>query len=194
MTDADGTSNASSVTDHLRSDDSDAPVAVERVIAWIALVFAVGGLALGLVPMVYGSYGETQFETPGSNHQGLSDEQETVREAEFKNTAITAIVNLVPYLAVPFGIAIGFVAGVVHGGRSADVAIGIAAGTFVGVVAFVFLSSVIAMQQWWVVGDGLVNRRRWLQWDSVLRNAALIALPTALLAPIAGIAGSGLRS
>lgn len=193
MTATDDTSNASSIAARLRSNGSDGSISVGGLIAVIAVVFAVGGLALGLVPMVFGSYGEQQLDTPGSTDQDLSDEEETMQDAQFKNSVINLVTSLAPYLAVPLGIGLGFVAGVVHGGRANDLAVGIGVGTFVGVIAFVFLSSAIAMQQWWAVGDSFGSMQRWLQWDQTITNAALVAIPTALLAPVAGIAGSVLR-
>lgn len=193
MTAADDTSNASSVAERLRSNGSGGTISVGGLVAVILVVFAVGGLALGLVPMVYGSFGETQYETPGDSDRELTDDEKTAQDAQFKNRVINLVTSLAPYLAVPLGIGLGFVAGVVHGGRRNDVAAGIAVGTFVGAIAFVFLSSAVAMQQWWAIEGAYTGGQRWLQWDTTIKNAALVAIPTALLAPVAGVAGLVLR-
>lgn len=187
-------SNASDVAERLRTDGGTPANRIGRQAAWIVVVLAVGGLALGLVPMVYGSFGEDQIDTPGSSDRDLTDEEETALDAQFKNQAIQLIVTIVPYLAVPLGIGLGFAVGTVGSGRPQDLAVGVGIGTFVGVVAFVFLSSAVAMQQWWAIESGFGSGQQWLQWDSTIKNAALVALPTALLSPVAAVAGAELRS
>lgn len=163
-----------------------------RQIAWIALALALGGLALGLVPMTLGSFGEQQIDTPGSNDQDLSDEQKTIRDAQQKNQVIQYVVTFGPFIGIALGVGLGLVVGVAGEGSPDERALAVAIGSFLGVALFVFLSAALAMQQWWAV-EGAFGQR-WLQWDSAIWNAVLYAAPAGLLAPIAAVSSDWVRS
>lgn len=159
-----------------------------RLVIWITLALAVTGLAFGLVPMFYGSFGEQQYETPGDSDEDLSDREQAREDAIFKNQAINLVSTLGPFLAITMAAGAGFVAGARGGGEPTELAIGTAAGAFLGTVLFVFLSTVVAMEQWWVVEGGFLEPR-WLQWDQTIINGVLNAVPAAIAAPMASIAG-----
>lgn len=168
------------------------PKRVGQQIAWIAIALALTGLAFGLLPMTVGSFGEDQIDTRESNDEDLSEEEKTFQEAQQKNDIIAAVLVIGPLIGIGLSVGLGLVVGVSGVGSSAERAVAVAIGAFLGVSLFVFLSAALAMYQWWATD--YLHAPQWLQWDSAIKNAVLYAVPAGLLAPIATVSSSLLQS
>jgi len=186
---------------------------VKNLVLWIAVAMAAAGLAFGLMPTLYGSFGDgdvtetIQLDEDGEpieEDEDLSEEEEKelaeeeeIEQAHFNNDLIETLIFFSPYLVVLFGAAAGLAAGILGSKGEKDLAVGVAAGVLVGTILFMVLSNAIAIQQWSTVVDlehlsdtRAIDTDLSLSYGTVLTNSIALGISTAVCATIAAVGGS----
>jgi hypothetical protein len=166
----------------------------QRRILYVTVMFAVAGLAFGLLPTLYGGQGDTpiqvgeQADTPTP-----SAEQQQQQQNQFKNQVVRFVVTFGPYFPVLMGAIVGLIAGVSFSGSRQDVLVSVAAGAFVGTILFLLLSGLLAVQQAAVSENSFqFSEPVSLKFGTQLLNGVFVGIPAAIGAAGGAYAGDEL--
>jgi len=142
--------------------------AIKNVALWGIVVFALAGLALGLVPLLFGFAGDFNdtVESTDANSTLQSAEDKQTAEAnsiisdalsddnasaaaaydqmQSQNSLIENIIFIAPFLGILFALVVGLLVGLRSDAETKRLAAGVAISTVVGLLLFVLLSSAIA--------------------------------------------------
>jgi hypothetical protein len=143
--------------------------AIQDILMWGVVAFAIAGIAFGLSPLLLGMFGDnttdrvnansTQAEMNAENtstandiiSDALSDDNESAaaayEKAQYKNGIVATIIGIGPYMAFFVAILFGLIVGLRSPMDEKTLVLAVAVAAVVGVLAFTVLSAGIASFQ-----------------------------------------------
>ena len=187
---------------------------ITNLAVWIAVAMAAAGLAFGLMPLAYGSFGSGDVtETVPLDERGepidqgepepdrdlspeeqaQQNEQDEREQKQFQNEIIEFITIFSPFLVVLLGGAAGLTAGIFGSVSREELAAGVGVGVLAGVVLFMLLSNAVATFQWQTMLDpeyvSAIDSDLSLSYGTLIINSIAIGITTAICAALAAVGG-----
>lgn len=188
--------------------------AITNLAVWIVVAMAAAGLAFGLMPLAYGSFGSdgvtenVQLDERGQaigdempepdqelspQERAAQSEQDEREQKQFQNEIIDFITIFSPFLVVLLGGSVGLTAGIFGSVPTKELAIGVGAGVLAGVVAFMLASNAVALFQWQTMPNPEyvqpIATDRALNYGTLVINSVAVGITTAACAAIAAVGG-----
>ncbi|MCT9095776.1 hypothetical protein [Haloarchaeobius sp. HME9146] len=155
-----------------------------RQLAVVAGLLTVGGVVFGLVPVLYGEFGNHLFLYPSEFGPQLR-----------QNLTALIVFNYAPYLAPALACVVGVALGARTAANHRTVAVSAVTGAFVGCLLFVLVSSALAHSQFGIVENFIGFRDEVPPYNTAshLVNGLLTGIVGAVSALGGSLAGSLMR-